>query len=282
MKTILFNGKIYVEKGIFKEALLIEDGIIQQIGSNEEILKNTGDQVVDLQQKTVIPGLNDSHLHLMSIGEAMSSCELNGATSIDDIIALGKAFLERNPNLEVLKGRGWNQDFFTTGEKRLLNRFDLDQISTDIPLVFERVCGHVAVGNTKALEMLHVDANTTVDGGVIELGRDGTPNGVFNENAVKLLLSILPPKDEDYIETQILKAADYALSVGITSVQSCDIMSNEYEKIVDVIHQISKSRKLKLRYSHQFNFQDIQYFKNILKQNTKQESTMKTFFQEVL
>ncbi|ABW18413.1 amidohydrolase [Alkaliphilus oremlandii] len=264
MKTILFNGKIYVEKGIFKEALLIEDGIIQQIGSNEEILKNTGDQVVDLQQKTVIPGLNDSHLHLMSIGEAMSSCELNGATSIDDIIALGKAFLERNPNLEVLKGRGWNQDFFTTGEKRLLNRFDLDQISTDIPLVFERVCGHVAVGNTKALEMLHVDANTTVDGGVIELGRDGTPNGVFNENAVKLLLSILPPKDEDYIETQILKAADYALSVGITSVQSCDIMSNEYEKIVDVIHQISKSRKLKLRYSHQFNFQDIQYFKKYI------------------
>lgn len=64
MTTILTNGKIYVEKGKFVEALLIEDGVIKEIGSKEEILKNKADHVIDLEGKTVLPGFNDSHLHL--------------------------------------------------------------------------------------------------------------------------------------------------------------------------------------------------------------------------
>lgn len=196
MKVILKNGKVYVEKNNFQEALLIEDGIIQQVGKNEDILAYNSDKIIDLQGKTVLPGINDSHLHLWGVGAAMSSCNLTPAKSIDNIIQLGKIFIEDNEGLKVLLGRGWNQDYFTSGEKRLINKHDLDKISTKIPIVFNRICGHVTVGNSKALEMLNIDENSRVDGGVIELGDDGKLNGIFKENAIGLIQSIIPEKSD--------------------------------------------------------------------------------------
>ncbi len=264
MRTILRNGKIYVEKNNFKEAILIEDGIIKLVGSNEELAHYSADNIVDLEGKTVLPGFNDSHLHISGIGALMNTCNLTQAKSIDDIIQLGRNFLKNKPNLKALHGRGWNQDYFTTGERRLITRFDLDKISTEIPIVFDRVCGHVSVGNTKALEILGIDENTSVDGGTIELGEDGKPNGIFTENAVRLIQSVIPKKDDLQKEEEFLKACNYALSLGITSVQSCDIMDTESRCMYKIIHNIYDNKKTKLRYSHQFNYQDIADFRNYL------------------
>lgn len=261
MSTILKNGKIYIEKNNFQEAILIEDGIIQEFGSNKEILNNKADNIIDLQGKTVLPGLNDSHLHIVLVGEAMTSCNLNSAQSIEDIINLGKEFIENNPGIKALYGMGWNQDYFLSGEKRMLNKYDLDKISTDIPVVFERVCGHVSVGNTKALDILSVTHNTTVDGGVIELGDDGKPNGVFCENAIGFIKSAIPKKSYQDKEIDFLTTANYALSVGLTSIQSNDILDKDFQGMFDMIHNIYNNKKTKLRYSHQFNFQNIDDFK---------------------
>ncbi|MCF6465008.1 amidohydrolase [Clostridium sp. Cult2] len=269
MRTILKNGKIYVEKNNFQEAIYIENGMIKQVGTNEDILKNYSDNIIDLQGKTVLPGFNDSHMHLASIGAAMTSCNLTTAKSIAEIIQLGKNFLEENEGLTVLYGRGWNQDYFITGEKRLLNRLDLDKISMEIPIVFDRICGHVSVGNTKALEVLGVDGNTVIDGGTIELDSEGNPNGIFNENAIRLIQSVIPEKDDKDREEEFLKAANYALSVGITSIQSCDITGKESQNMFNIIHNIYNNQKTKLRYSHQFNFQDIDDLKYYLETEYK-------------
>lgn len=270
MRIILNNAKIYVEKNNFQEAMLIEDGIIKEVGSNDAILKNSADKTIDLQGHTVVPGFNDSHLHLSWVGEAMNTCNLAQAKSIDDVIDKGRIFLEQNKNIAVLLGRGWNQDSFSQNEKRMINRHDLDKITTEIPVVFDRVCGHVVVGNTKALEMLGVNDNTVVDGGEILKEADGKPNGVFTENATALLKSVIPPKSNEDIEKEFLKAAEYALSVGITSVQSCDIStSSDFKKIFNIIHNIYNNNKTKLRYSHQFNFQDINLFKEYLETEHK-------------
>lgn len=270
MRTILKNAKIYVEKNNFQEAMLIEDGIIKEVGTNQKILKNSTDKVIDLQGKTVIPGLQDSHLHLTMLGASMASCNLTSAKSIDEAVELGKKFLAENNGLAALHGRGWNQDYFTEGEVRMFNRHDLDKISTEIAVVFERVCGHVIVGNTKALEILGVDENTTVDGGEILIGLDGKPNGIFTENACSLLQSVLPAKSDSDIEKEFLKAANYAISVGITSVQSCDIMgSTDFKNIFKIIHNIYDNKKTKLRYNPQFNFQNINVFKEYLETEHK-------------
>lgn len=269
MKTVLKNGKIYVAKNNFQEAIFIENGMIQKVGTNEEILNNEADNIIDLYGKTVLPGLNDSHMHISSVGESMTSCNLTKAKSIDDTIKLGKDYLEKNKNILALNGRGWNQDYFTTGEKRLLNRFDLDKITTEIPVVFERVCGHVIVGNTKALEILGVDDSTVVDGGEIGIGSDGKPNGIFNENAISLIQSAIPEKNNDEREKEFLKAAEYALSVGLTTVQSCDIMYKDFKSMAEIIHNVYDNNKTKLRYYPQFNFQDINDFKEYLETELK-------------
>lgn len=260
MRTILNNGKIFVEKGNFKQALLIEDGIIKANGNNTDINKYKADKILDLQGKTVLPGFNDSHLHMIMTGEAMNICELSSARSIDDVVRLGRDFLQNNPQTKVLSGRGWNQDHFKQPQNRLLTRLDLDKISTEIPIIFTRACFHLAVGNTAALELLKIDKSTVIDGGSIGIGSDGNPNGIFSENATSLLDSLKENKSIDNLVSDFLKASDYALSVGITSVQSCDILRSNFENTFDAIHHIYDNNKTKLRYRHQFNFQRIEDF----------------------
>ena len=271
MTIILKNGKIYIEKDRFEEAILIKDGIIEKIGSNEKILKENVDEIIDLEGKTILPGLNDSHLHLSLIGEAMANCNLNNARSIEDVIGIGKEFLKDNPDIKALKGTGWNQDYFTSGDIRHLNRHDLDQITTDIPIVFDRVCNHLSSSNTKAIEILNIDGNTQVSGGVIELDENNIPNGVFKESGVKLIQSAIPKKEDEQIEKEILNAMDYCIKNGITSVSSCDIMNNDSKQMFQIIRNIYKNKKTKLRYYHQYNLQDIDEFKEYLETEFKNE-----------
>ena len=70
MKTVLINGKIYVERGVFKSAAAMENGIITAVGTDEEILDGVGRdaRIIDCCGRTVIPGLNDSHMHLLMMG----------------------------------------------------------------------------------------------------------------------------------------------------------------------------------------------------------------------
>ena len=94
MKTILHNAKVYVEKGCYKQAVLIEDGVIRKVGADEEILAAADEltQVIDCEGKTLIPGLNDSHLHFMQTGEVMNQAKIDGVTSIEEMIQICREF----------------------------------------------------------------------------------------------------------------------------------------------------------------------------------------------
>ena len=86
-KLTVFNGKIYVEKGVYVQALWSEDGVICGVGSNEDIPEEfRGGEVIDCQGRTVIPGLNDSHMHLIKIGTRMGQVKLAGACSVEEIV----------------------------------------------------------------------------------------------------------------------------------------------------------------------------------------------------
>ena len=80
MNKILYNAKVYMEKGTYAQAVLVEDGYIKDVGSNEEILgyKDECTQFIDCEGKTLIPGLNDSHLHLMQFGESLNQVQIEG------------------------------------------------------------------------------------------------------------------------------------------------------------------------------------------------------------
>ena len=267
-RLALKNGKIYVERGVFAQAVLMENGRVTAVGSNEDIDALAGDvRVIDCGGRTVIPGLNDSHLHLIQIGTRLSRAEIAGSSSIDDMVQRVKDFMAAHPQAcaRGLAATGWNQDLFRD-EKRMPNRYDLDRISTDIPIVLRRVCGHVATANSRALELLGMSQKPgRVEGGTIEVDENGVPNGIFTEAAAGLPDSVLPQADLKDARRDFLTGAQYALSHGITSVQSNDAGNSSYPRdaVIDMISTLYQENGCPLRYRFQISFdspEDLQGF----------------------
>ena len=267
-RLALKNGKIYVERDAFAQAVLMENGRVTAVGSNEDIDALAGDvRVIDCGGRTVIPGLNDSHLHLIQIGTRLSRAEIAGSSSIDDMVQRVKAFMAAHPEAcaRGLAATGWNQDLFRD-EKRMPNRYDLDRISTDIPIVLRRVCGHVATANSRALELLGMSQKPgRVEGGTIEVDENGVPNGIFTEAAAGLPDSVLPQADLKDARRDFLTGAQYALSHGITSVQSNDAGNSSYPRdaVIDMISTLYQENGCPLRYRFQISFdspEDLQQF----------------------
>lgn len=269
MKTVLFNGKIYVEKEKFVEAVLIEDRKIKAIGTNDEILATSDiDEKIDCQGKTVIPGLNDSHMHMFSLGETMYQAKISGCKSIDEMIEICKKYIAENPDRvkNGLYAQGWNQDLFEDSD-RMPNRFDLDKISTEIPIVLDRVCGHILATNTKAIEVLGLDGNSPqYNGGTFEIGEDGYPNGVFTENACNFAKDIIPRPDIEERRKMFIEASEYAAEHGVTTVQSNDLgtIVFDYPVYFKLFKDIYDSGEGIVRYRHQISFNTVDQFKEYI------------------
>lgn len=270
MKKVLHNAKVYVEKGVYAQAVLVEDGLIAKVGTDEEVLKAAGSdaEITDCGGKTLIPGLNDSHLHFMQTGEVMNQAQIDGVSSIDEMIEICKEFAEQHPE-QVKTGLhaiGWNQDLFTDSD-RLPDRHDLDKISTEFPIVLERVCGHIVSTNTKLIEMLGIDGNSPQfpDGDFL-IGEDGYPNGIFTANACNIAKAIVPDFTMEERRKILIDTMKDAVAHGLTSVQSNDVGTTFMDgpAAFKMFHDVYDSGEALLRYRHQVCFNDFEEFKAYL------------------
>ena len=270
MKKVLHNAKVYVEKGVYAQAVLVEDGLIAKVGTDEEVLKAAGSdaEITDCGGKTLIPGLNDSHLHFMQTGEVMNQAQIDGVSSIDEMIKICREFAEQHPE-QVKTGLhaiGWNQDLFTDSD-RLPDRHDLDKISTEFPIVLERVCGHIVSTNTKLIEMLGIDGNSPQfpDGDFL-IGEDGYPNGIFTANACNIAKAIVPDFTMEERRKILIDTMKDAVAHGLTSVQSNDVGTTFMDgpAAFKMFHDVYDSGEALLRYRHQVCFNDFEEFKAYL------------------
>ena len=259
-KTAFLNGKVYVDAGHFEQAVLQEDGIIKAVGTNGEILGlcDWETEKIDCGGKTVIPGLNDSHMHLLMIGEVLNEPPIGGCKSVEDMVEICKKFAAENPDAirQGMHGQGWNQDLFEEGKVRLPNRDDLDQISTEYPIMLERVCGHTCALNSKALEILGINDDTPVDfyeGGTIERDANGRVNGYVTENAVYEVRKVVPSADPAGMRKELLSAMRYATEHGLTSVQSNDLgfMIPNSDENFKVYKDLYDNKEASIRFRHQ-------------------------------
>ena len=256
MDLILINGKIYTmdESRTMAEAIAVENHIIKAIGSTEEILKLKKDNTIihDLEGKALLPGFNDSHMHLVNYGYSLTQVNLIGVPTIEELNERVANFVSENQIEEGkwVRGRGWNQDYFI-GEKRFPTRYDLDKISTTNPIVVTRACGHVVVANTKALKILNIGRDTKqVEGGHFDLDKDGEPTGVFRENAVGLIYNSLPTPTVEEIKNMMVKAIEHMNKEGITSVGTDDFEAfpdRNYENILKAYNELKEENKLNIR-----------------------------------
>ena len=133
--VLYLNGNIYTvdARDSRAEAVLVKDGKIAFVGSNEDAKALAADRVVDLEGKTVIPGFIEGHGHLTwGAMDAVFRINLFGVDSADEYIPKIRKFIEENPDLEVYEGVGWENPFF--GEKGPSRKI-LDKICPDKPIL---------------------------------------------------------------------------------------------------------------------------------------------------
>jgi len=204
------------------QAVAVKGGRVQAVGSTEEIRKlaGKGTEVVDLKGRTAMPGLYDSHLHVVSTGTAlqMINCRTPPMMSIEDMKkAVAEKVKQAKPG-EWIQGRGWDQA--KLAEHRNPSRWDLDGVSPDNPVVLTRTCGHLLVANSVALKIAGVTKKTKDPvGGRIVRDAKGEPTGMLEESpAMNLVRLHVPPVGIPETMKAIKTACKSFNEVGITSV----------------------------------------------------------------
>ena len=253
-KTVYYNGRVYTGKLPLREAFAVEDGRFVQVGDNEQLLDIAceGDTMVDLGGSFVCAGFNDSHMHLLSYGKFLYGAQLARHTlSLSELLSCLKEYLAGHPvhDGEWLTGRGWNHDYFSDVQ-RMPDRHDLDLVSTDIPIMITRACGHCCVVNSRALALAGIGSETPDPSGG-SIGREnGLPDGRLYENAIDLVSRVLPVPDKETIKDMIRLACASLNGYGITSAQTDDYSvfpSLSFETVNEAYRELEADGELSVR-----------------------------------
>ncbi|MBD3615297.1 MAG: amidohydrolase family protein [Gracilimonas sp.] len=204
------------------ETLIIENGKVREIGGSELSEKSAVGEVIDLQGKTVLPGLIDAHGHVMGLGYQELNVNLSGINTLEATLDTIKAYAEANPELEWIQGRGWNQTLWP--ENEFPTAADLDKVVDDRPVWLTRVDGHAAWANTKAMELAGISKETPdPQGGKVIRDRAGNATGVFVDAAENYINQIVPEPTETEMRLALEKALDQMAKMGLTSVHDAGI-----------------------------------------------------------
>ena len=147
------------------QSFAIKDGRFIGLGTSKEIKKNfKAASVVDLEGKTVLPGLIDGHCHFNNLGIFMQTVDLTGTTSYKEILQRVSDF-QKEKNVKFIRGRGWDQNDWEVKEYPTKNA--LDKMFPNIPIALTRIDGHALLVNQAALDVAGIDDNTKISGGEI-------------------------------------------------------------------------------------------------------------------
>ena len=193
--TIFYNGHVHTvdAKDTIVEAVAISGNRILATGSDAEILAMASESTlrIDLGQKSLIPGILDTHAHAVEVGLFLKSLFCNGLPSIKDLVEAVAEKIAGRPRGEWLQGGCWIETQFS--ENRMPTRWDLDPVSTEHPVVLERIFS-TCVANSFALNLAGIDRNTPdPPGGQIERDpKTGEPTGILHRSAKALVRNIMP------------------------------------------------------------------------------------------
>ena len=243
MTTLIYNGKVYLKKGLFCEAILIKDGRIVRTGSSAELREEAPgkSEKIDAGGALVLPAFHDSHLHLMWLGRREGGIEGAGARSVEEVVSRGRELIARlkPPEGTFIQGAGVNPDLFSVGEKRDLTRDDVDKISTEYPVIISRHCGHTIYCNSLALKLAGLSESARhVEGGTIEQDENGRPTGVLRENANALVRSLQPESSKEEMKSFLRLAMGKAQSLGISACGSYDTGGPDFESVLAAYREI--------------------------------------------
>lgn len=216
IRRLLVADAVRDHTGVLGDAVLVAGGSIVDIGDAATM------RSADLAEErfpggTIVAGLRDAHLHPVGHAAALYRPVLKNARDFADVAdILTDAAVDLPPGSALT---GLRLDDESLAEGRLPDRHLLDRISTERPILLVRYCGHVAVANSKALELAGLtDASPDPRGGSMDRDASGHLTGVLRETATEsvteAIRSLAPPVTADHL----VSGAHGLASVGITGV----------------------------------------------------------------
>ncbi len=202
----------------FTGLIVGDDGRIKQVLHRSDKRPERPDYKLDGKGQFLIPGLIDSHGHVMGLGFAALTLDLSGARSLSEALARIAAYAQAHPDRPWILGRGWNQELWP--EKRYPTAAELDAVVPDRPVWLTRVDGHAGWANSKALAAAGVTAATRDPaGGKIErIAPAGKPAGVLIDTAIELVEAKVPPPRPEDRDLALAKAQEILLAKGVTAI----------------------------------------------------------------
>lgn len=201
------------------EALAVRNGEILAVGSIQEIDKYRGDNttVVDLGGKLVVPGFIDNHTHFMSGGFQLASVDLRDAKSPQEFAQRIADFAKNLPEGQWITGGDWDHE---TWGGELPRREWIDQVTPNHPVFVNRLDGHMALANSKALALAQIDRNTLdpAGGTIVRDAKTGEATGVLKDEAMSPVYRVIPAPTEAQYDEALARAMAHAAANGVTQV----------------------------------------------------------------
>jgi predicted amidohydrolase YtcJ len=258
---IFVHGNVYTgvaDGSSFKsikraQAVAVRGDRIEAVGENAEILKLKGPdtEVIDLGGKFIMPGFNDAHVHLSEGGSQRLNVNLIGVKSLDEFRERIRAKVDAAAPGDWVLGGGWDENLWPV--KTVPTRWDVDEVSGDHPIFLQRVDGHIAVANTRALQLASITiASRDPKGGKIDRDSNGQPNGILRETARAAVVNAIPEPTHDKRRQAMESALAEAAQWGVTSVQDNSQSWEDFK----ILEEIEKDGKLTARISEWLPFDD--------------------------
>ncbi len=244
---LFLNGNVYTvaDPQPRAKAIAVKGARIIFVGSNDEAKKYSGAQTrsIDLHGATVVPGLTDSHYHILGVGERELHLNLEGVRSLDAFLAKVKARVAQSEPGQWITGRGWIETFWKPPV--FPTRQDLDRIAPNNPVFLERADGHGAVANSQALKTAGIDAQTPdpFGGEILRDKKTGVALGMLLDNAMDLVAKKIPPPTAQENEKAFSLGAERSLRLGWCEIQN----AGSYLPEVEMMRKLYGEGKVKLR-----------------------------------
>ena len=235
-----------------EEAIAVRGDRIQAVGKNADIekLKGPQTQVVDFGGHFVMPGFNDAHMHLADAGMQKLSVDLTGVKSLDEMRERVLTKVQTAKPGEWILGGGWDETLWPV--KVTPNRWDLDEVSAGHPVFLGRIDEHIAVANTRALQLASVTlASRDPQGGQIDRNETGEPTGILRETARAAVQTVIPKPTHDKLRQGIEAGLNDLAGHGVTSAQD-----NSSWDDFQIYEELEKEGKLTARITEWLPFDD--------------------------
>ena len=247
---VLTNGNVLTlsEKVPRVEAVAVKYGVIAQLGSSKELEKGRGrgTKVLNLGGMTVLPGFIDTHVHLDDFGLTLRTLNLEEAKSVEEVRSLLRERVKSTQKGDWVMGRGWNESLLK--ERRLLTRWDIDDVSPDNPVYLHHFSCHATLLNSRGLEVSGINRSTKPPaGGWIDVDANGEPTGFLRSNARFMapvgLNGVRPRPDLATLREAIIIGVGRAVEYGLTAIH---VPSADHDEI-KVTQELAAEGKLPLR-----------------------------------